>query len=429
MTEPTTRYGTPRLRAYVALTAVGLLAGLLSGRPELVALAAPLAVVVALGLVWSTSPDLEVASSLGAERVVQGDRITLTVTITSAVGVARVEVLPVIAPGVVASADAARALRLMPGQPATISATVAANRWGNFGLGVVQVRAFDRLGLTYYDGTYGRPKPLKVLPDAGTLRTLINPIDTQIYAGDLVSRRRGDGIEFSDVRAFVSGDRVRDVNWRATARSDRLHVNQRLAERNADIVLFVDTFDDLRQTAAHTGSLDVAVSAAASAAATYLRRRDRVGLVGWGGYLQWLAPSMGQLGLFRIVETLLESRVVRSDAQRGIRILPAGVLPPGALIVAVTPLLDPRTLNALFDLKARGTDVAIIELDPTAFVGPGRRPQEQLAHRLWRLSREGLRLRFESHGVVVVGWDGHRPFDEVMREVEACRTRFRRRSG
>jgi uncharacterized protein (DUF58 family) len=320
-------------------------------------------------------------------------------------------------------------VRLRPAEPATISTTVVANRWGTFGLGVVQIRACDRLGLVYYDGAYGRPKPLKVLPDAGTLGTLINPIDTQIFSGDLVSRRRGDGIEFSDVRAFVPGDRMRDVNWRATARSDRLFVNQRLAERNADIVIFVDTFDDLRGAATDAGSLDVAVSAAASAAAAYLRRRDRVGLVGWGGYLQWLAPSMGQHGLYRIVDTLLDTRVVRSDAQRSIRILPAGVLPPGALILALSPLLDPRTVNALFDLKARGTDVAIVELDPTAFQGPGRRPQEQLAPRLWRLSRERVRMRFESHGVVVVVWDGHRPFEEVVREVEACRARFRRRSG
>jgi uncharacterized protein (DUF58 family) len=429
MSAPTARYGTPRLRAYVGFTAVGLLGGLFFGRPELVALAAPFAVVVAVGLVWSRAPDLEVSSSLGAERVVQGDRITLTVTITSAVGVPRVEVRPVIAPGVAAPADAAQAVRLMPDEPATISATVVANRWGTFGLGAVEIRAFDRFGLVHYDGAYGRPTPLKVLPDAGTLRTLINPIDTQIFSGDLVSRRRGDGIEFSDVRAFVPGDRMRDVNWRATARSERLYVNQRLAERNADIVIFVDTFDDLRRAATDTGSLDVAVSAAASAATAYLRRRDRVGLVGWGGYLQWLAPSMGQLGLYRIVDTLLDARVVRSDAQRGIRILPAGVLPPGALILALTPLLDPRTVNALFDLKARGTDVAIVELDPTTFQSPGRRPQEQLAHRLWRLSRERVRLRFEGHGVVVVVWDGQRPFDEVVREVEACRARFRRRSG
>src|SRR6202011_6344725 len=103
----------------------------------------------------------------------------------------------------------------------------------------------------------------------------------------------------------------------------QLFVNQRLAERNADVVIFLDTFEDLRPHSGAPSSLDVAVSAASSAAAGYLRCRDRVGLVGWGGNLQWLTPAMGQGALYRIVDVLLESRVVHSDAWRGIRILPA----------------------------------------------------------------------------------------------------------
>jgi uncharacterized protein (DUF58 family) len=421
------------------LSAVAVLGALVTGRPELAALGTPFALLLIAGLALSEPPQFESQVRLGANRVIQGDTIALAVALSSTKGVTRLDLEPVLGPGVAPAAPMTGTVRLHPGQPVVVEFPLKAMRWGTCRLGSFRVRAYDRFGLVRFDSAAGHAEPVKVLPDAGTLRSLIRPAHTEIFAGEVVSRRRGDGIEFSDVRAFAAGDRVRDVNWRATARAGELYVNQRLADRNADVVVFVDTFDELRpgSNEPHSGepragepsSLDLAVSAAASVAAAYLRRRDRVGLVGWGGYLQWVAPGMGQGALYRIVDVLLEARAVRSDAWRGVRILPAGVLPPGALVVALTPLLDPRMLNAVFDLRARGSDVAVIELNPVAFQRPGRRPEEQVAFRLWRLARQRIRRRLEDRGVIVSRWDGGRSLEEVVRETEIRRQQYWRRSG
>ena len=202
------------------------------------------------------------------------------------------------------------------------------------------------------------------------------------------------------------GDRVRRINWRASARRGELWVNEQHPERNVDVVLFVDSFAEVRRGSAST--LDLAVRAAATLAARYTKRRDRVGLVSFGGYLRWLEPGGGLVQLYRIVDALLDTEITLSHAWKEIDHVPTRTLPPQALVVALTPLLDDRSIRALLDLRARGFDLDVIELSPAAYVDPGTTEAEQLAYRLWRLQREALRSRFHAAGVPVVRVAGRR---------------------
>jgi uncharacterized protein (DUF58 family) len=101
------------------------------------------------------------------------------------------------------------------------------------------------------------------------------------------------------------------------------------------------------------------VRATATLAARYLERRDRVGLVSFGGVLRWLTPGMGTTQQYRIVDALLESEIVFNYAWKDVSVIPSRVLPPQALVVAVTPLLDDRAIEALADLRSRRYDLAI----------------------------------------------------------------------
>ena len=101
--------------------------------------------------------------------------------------------------------------------------------------------------------------------------------------------------------------------------------------------------------------------------------------------------------------------IVLSFATKGVDVLPPRTLPPKALVLALTPLLDPRSAAALLDLRARGYDLVVIEVSPVPFVEPGKGELAQLSYRLWRLSRESLRARYEQAGVPVVEWRRRRP--------------------
>jgi uncharacterized protein (DUF58 family) len=408
----------PRLSVYASLAAGGLVAGLAFGRVEPVALAAPflLALVAA---VTEHEPRVSLRLSLDRDRALEGEEVTATIELSSAGGIDRFELLVPVPPEVTIEGGPARAVRLRPKEERTLELKLQCERWGTFSFGPLLFRARDRLGLRSWEGEVGEQHHLRVYPKEETLRSLVAPLETQVFVGNQVSRVRGEGIEFADLREWQPGDRVRRVNWRATALRGSLWVNEQYPERNTDVVLFLDTFAEVRAQGRSTN--DRAVRAAATLARSYLQRKDRVGLVGFGGFLSWLVPESGMRQLYAIVDTLLASDIVHSFALRDVDTLPPRTLPPKALVLAITPLLDNRTASALLDLRARGYDLIVVEVSPLELVDPSFVASVELAHRLWRLSREALRWRYEQVGVPVVTWREGVPLAAPLEEVNAFR--------
>ena len=410
-----TAYKSRRLSAYAALAAAGLVAGLALGRVEPVALAAPFLLAIVAGLAVR-EPHVSVRVSLDRDRAIEGDEVTATILLSSTHGADRFELFVPLPAGLEGHA---RAVRLRAGEEQTIELPFRCDHWGVFSVGRVLFRARDMLGLRSWEGEAGEARPLRVFPREETLRSLVAPLETQVFAGNQVSRARGEGIEFADLREWQPGDRLRRVNWRATALRRTLWVNEQNPERNTDVVLFLDTFAEVRAEGRSTN--DHAVRAAATLAHIYLQRKDRVGLVGFGGFLAWLVPASGMRQLYAIVETLLTTEVVHSFALRGVDVLPPRTLPPKALVLAITPLLDNRTAAALLDLRARGYDLIVVEVSPLELVAPEPGSSLELAHRLWRLSRGALRWRYHQVGVPVVTWREDEPLAVAIEEVNAFR--------
>jgi uncharacterized protein (DUF58 family) len=412
-----TRFDSPRIVAYAGLAAFALVAGLVVGRVELVVVAAPFALASVIGASLVRDPRVEASLELDRDRALEGEVVPLTIELSSSSGADRVELLLTVPDGLTVEDGHARALTLAASRK--VDASLRCIRWGAFAVGPVLLRASDRLGFHSWEARVGARRPLRVYPTVETMRTLLAPLETQAFIGNQLSRAKGDGIEFADIREWAPGDRVRSINWRATARRGELHVNQQHPERNTDVVLFLDTFADVR-SGMH-GTLDLTVRAAASLAHRYLQRKDRVGVVSFGGFASWLLPSSGTRQLYRIVDSLLQMDIVLTFAAKGLDILPPRTLPPKALVLALTPLLDPRSAGALLDLRARGFDLVVIEVSPLPFVESGGDELARLAYRLWRLSRESLRLRYEDAGVPVVEWRDGEPLDVVLEEVTSFR--------
>ena len=407
-----------RLPGYAALAAAGLVAGLALGRVEPVALAAPflLALVAAVA---RQEPQISARLTLDRERSLESDEVTATIELSSSGGVDRLELVVPLPPELSTEDGPARAIRLGAGEERTLELKLRCDRWGAFVVGPLLVRAHDVLGLRSWEGSAAEAQRLRVYPSEETLRSLVAPLETQVFAGNQVSRARGEGIEFADLREWQPGDRLRRVNWRATALRGAVWVNEQHLEQNTDVVLFLDTFAEVRVEGRSTN--DRAVRAAATLAHGYLQRKDRVGLVGFGGFLSWFVPATGTRQLYAIVDALLTSQIVASYALRGVDVLPPRTLPPKALVLAITPLLDNRTAAALLDLRARGYDLIVIEVSPLDMVAPKPGSSTELAYRLWRLSREALRWRYEQVGVPVVTWHEDMPLAVPLEEVNAFR--------
>jgi len=414
-----TRRASAKLGGYAALAAVGLLAALVVGRPEVVALTAPFLLALAAGLALASAPRFTAEVDV-ADRAVEGDEVPLRITLTATSPIDRMDVYLRLPEGVdPAEGDPAIALRLRAGERRELDLTLSARRWGAHPLGPLYVRTRDPLGLLVAEGMLPRSPTLRVYPKQDTLRRILQPRETQVFSGNEVARRKGDGIEFADVRPWATGDALKRVNWRASARRDGLWVNESHPERNTDVILFVDSFAEARQDG--MGTLDLAVRATAALADAYVKRRDRVGLISYGGILRWLMPGMGTVQLYRIVDALLDTEVVLSYYWSQIDVIPRRTLPPNALVIALSPLLDRRSVGALLDLRPRGHDLAVIDVSPVPFT---RRPSsgiDQVAYDIWTLRREALRHRLQRAGVAVAEWRDGESVAVVLEEVRSFR--------
>ena len=110
---------------------------------------------------------------------------------------------------------------------------------------------------------------------------------------------------------------------------------------------------------------------------------------------------MGSVQLYRIVDALLDTDIALSYAWKGADVIPPRTLPPQALVIGLTPLLDERSVGALLDLRARGFDLAIVDVSPLPFLPPERDRLERL------FAGSGPPLR-SAQARVPAAWSGSR---------------------
>jgi uncharacterized protein (DUF58 family) len=298
-----------------------------------------------------------------------------------------------------------------------IEIPVTAGLYGHFTIEPPAVSIPGRFGLLVRSGVGGRSLELEVRPRAESLRSVARAARVRATAGDTLARHAGEGIEFSEVRPYTPGSPGR-INWRVTARRSALYVNLRHPERSTDLIILVDTFS--------ASLLARQVRAAAGLAAAALARHERVGLVGFGGVLRWVEPGMGQVQLERLIAALTATQWHHSYAWKSVETIPARALPPTGLVVAISPLDDPRMLTALASVRARGVDLAVIE---TVGASAARTLSAagQLATRLAALEHNETRENLSRRGIPVIAWREGESLERALGALVSWRRRARGR--
>ncbi len=430
-----TRHATDRLTVAVALSLIGALIAVLAAMPEVALFAAPWMVLCALGMTQRHDDEIEVQVELTKERVLVGDTAELVVRLSSASTIlVRLRPEPSRSFGPRSAAMHSEVVELVRGAPSAsteVRFDLPATVWGTHDVGRLAIEAVVPYGLFRVRGVVAQRLPVRVHPTPVQLQELLTPWMVRRVSGTHRSNESAQGIEYSDIREFAAGDSVRDINWRASARTGDIWVSQRHPDRASDVVLLVDSFvesgHDVRAV------FGLVVESAVALANSHLSATDRVGLIEFGGVVRWVTPSTGRVQLQRLVDALLATGLYANAADKELPILPSRALPPRSFMVAFTPLLDQRFIDAVFTARARGHDVAVVECAPLGRSpdgpeggGPeGDRPDaELLARRIWQAERAMVRDRMAEQGIAVAQWDGNEPIDVTLARL----TRRRRRA-
>ncbi len=408
-----------RLLLLGGLVYVLLLAGLAVMSGPLLALAIPPIVYLMAALAYGPAElHLTATRSLSDDRVPKGKPVTVQLDITNeGARLERVEVQDVIPEQLeVIDGESSLLTSLAPGETATLTYRVQGGR-GDVKLGTVRVKASDQLGLLSRLAELQTPKRLMILPEVMKLRRVaIRPRRTRAYAGPVPARQGGSGVEFFGVREYQVGDPLRWINWRISARHQpSLFTNEFEQERITDVGLILDARRRTDQQGRGLSLFEHGVRATASLAAAFLSDGNRVGLLVYGGFLDWTFPGYGRIQRERILRALAGAETGESHVFESLDFIPTRYFPAKSQLVLVSPLCD-DDVSTLVRLRARGYQLMVISPDPITFEAQNLEPDPavSLAVRIARLERDLLLRRLQRAGIRTVDWQVDTPFDLAL---------------
>jgi uncharacterized protein (DUF58 family) len=408
-----------------ALAAAGVLlfVAVLLQRTDLVVLATPFAVGTALSLYRRpvATPTIRLAATSlelteGADTEISlglhnPDRVRYDVVVARLAAATTLHIR---------DADRPHATTLPAGGSASLRLSAQAARWGRPSVGPAVVHAIAAGGLLVSPAAvapYGR---LKVYPATEDFSASDAMPRASGLSGSHHSRKMGEGGELAGVRVFSPGDRLRRIDWRVSLRTRQLHVAATLSDRDAEVVLLLDVLHEAGHSGGIFGArsvLDTTVRAAAGIAEHYLKRGDRVGMVEYGFRARRLRTLAGRRHYLMALEWLLDVDPAGTGFEPSARAFGAHLIPPNALIIVLTPLLDERAAEMIAMLARAGRFVVAVDTLPADLRLASHGAWNAAAERLWRLDRDNTVGALREHGVAVVPWAGARSLDEVLRLV------------
>jgi uncharacterized protein (DUF58 family) len=392
--------------------------GLATLRGQLLALAIPFVLYLGASLLYGPQKIALTASrSLSTDRMLQGDSVLVTLSITNQGPELEELLLEHVIPAGLAliEGEVGTLVSLQTGETLELEYTLTGQR-GLYRLPGIQATACDLMGLFTKQSELELSDKLIILPQSYKLpQVAIRPQRTRVYAGLIPARRGGPGVEFFELREYQPGDPLRWINHRASMRYEQtLFVNQFEQERAADVGLILDLRRVSNLYINKETLLEYSIQATATLADAFLNQGNRVGLVSVGGFIDWTFPGYGKLQRERILQALAKAQMQDHQLFQKLEHLPTRLFPIRSQLVLISPLL-PTDLNELLNLRGRGYALLIITPDPIAFEEKhlGEHPNAALAVRLARLERTHLFKKLRQAGIRIVEWQVEKPFHQV----------------
>ena len=131
-------------------------------------------------------------------------------------------------------------------------------------------------------------------------------------SGDYHSVFKGRGMEFAEVREYVTGDDVRSIDWNVTARMGHPYVKRFSEERELTIIFMVDISGSMIFGSGLRSKAELAAELTSLLALSAIKNQDKVGMILFSDRIErFIPPRKGRTAAMRLVREVLAAEETR----------------------------------------------------------------------------------------------------------------------
>jgi uncharacterized protein (DUF58 family) len=132
-------------------------------------------------------------------------------------------------------------------------------------------------------------------------------LSSQIFSGEYHSAFKGRGMAFSEVREYVEGDDVRNIDWNVTARFGHPYVKVFEEERELTVMLLVDVSESGMFGSTSQLKRDLITELTATLAFSAIHNNDKAGVIFFSDKIEkYIPPKKGKTHILRIIRELID---------------------------------------------------------------------------------------------------------------------------
>lgn len=194
-----------------------------------------------------------------------------------------------------------------------------------------------------------------------------NHLVNAVVAGNYHSAFRGKGMEFQEVRQYVAGDDVRDIDWNVTARLGDPYIKIYQEERELSVMLIVDMSGSGLFGSTGYVKRELIAEIAAVLAFSAIKNNDKVGLLLFTDKIERLVlPKKGRGHVWRVIREILDFQSThrRTDIQQALNFFNRLAIRRGVAFV-ISDFIDNKPFKEALQLTSRRHDLIGIQVsDP-----------------------------------------------------------------
>ncbi len=189
-------------------------------------------------------------------------------------------------------------------------------------------------------------------------------LSQNIFAGEYHSAYKGRGVIFSEVREYVPGDDVRDIDWNVTARQNKPFVKIYEEERELTVMLLVDVSGSRSFGAVGEAKMEKMAEIAATLAFSSIQNNDKVGMIMFSDKIEkFIPPKKGRKHILLLIREIINYQPENqgTDIDQALRFLTNAIKKRTAAFL-ISDLIDTHDYTQSLMIASRKHDLVTLQV-------------------------------------------------------------------